>query len=205
MGLEKIVKTVRNKIKRKSNERHGPAKSFGNMEVKNIPPLVNSADETKFQLGFINVANEVKGTQIGYYNECMDERVIGAQLGVLANFTDYLVGAQLGCLNVVGVGVRPVYDVVSALQLGVFFNFVDDTKFDAINGVQIGGLASLSSSSVAGIDYKKSTFNGLQIAPFCYAGNGNYLQLGLITVRGGKDRPWYKRFSPLIGFSQTKK
>jgi len=61
-----------------------------------------------------------------------------------------------------------------------------------VNGVNFGGLASLVLEEL----------NGLEIGVITYANDGNYLQLGLLNFRG--TGPWYKRFSPLIGYHRKK-
>ena len=45
---------------------------------------------------------------------------------------------------------------------------------------------------------------GIQIGLYCCAGEGDYLQLGLITYRPEQEKG-LKRLSPLIGWSRSKK
>ncbi|HLD79048.1 MAG TPA: hypothetical protein VJA18_00640 [Candidatus Nanoarchaeia archaeon] len=166
------------------------------------------------QAGIISlVGQNFSGAQIGVLNGVDSGAVYGLQVGVV-NAAD-ISGAQVGVLNITtqiyglqigGANLSLKFDKdpgsVRGAQVGVWnyardldggqaglFNYVKEE----INGLQLGAL------NIAGDD-----FNGVQIGLICYAKDGNYLQLGVLTFRGG-DRKWYNKFSPFIGFSANGK
>lgn len=52
------------------------------------------------------------------------------------------------------------------------------------------------------VDIVTHELNGHQYALFCYAGEGSFLQVGLLTVRGCG--PWYTRVTPLVGYHKER-
>ncbi len=179
--------------------------------VKSVPIISSKKDKTNLQLALVfTEANDVKGLQAGIWNLTF-ESLKGVQLGVInacisksnehgldfgfggsftgtqigiGNYSEYSEGVQLGAGN--------FSDEHYGVQVGV----VSASERLAL-GLQIGALVSISDEIDAGI----------QIAPICYAGEGNYLQFGLITIREnreGENKPLYKRISPLLGFRRKK-
>ena len=151
------------------------------------------------QIGVLNGVDRgaVYGLQVGAVNAA---NISGAQVGVL-NLTTEIYGLQIG-----GANVSFKFDkdqaIVRGAQVGAW-NYAQDLAGgqaglvnyvkEELDGLQLGAL------NIAGDE-----FNGVQVGLVCYAANGNYLQLGLLTFRGG-ERDWYKKFSPIIGFSSNGK
>lgn len=179
--------------------------------------LFNKAGEVKesssfrgIQLGGINGSELTYGLQGGILNSAV---LKGVQCGVL-NFSMDARGVQLGGANL------NIGDTVKGLQVAVI-NYCGEHRDyvkGAVYGGQVGGIniAEVCFGSQVGlVNYVKEEMNGLQLGPFnmagdefngvqigliCYAKEGNYFQLGLLTIRGG-ERSWYNRVTPLIGFS----
>ena len=73
-------------------------------------------------------------------------------------------------------------------------------------GVQFG-LANVAEQSSYGVQLGlvgivSRELKGLQVAPVCYAKEGNYVQVGILTIRGAG--PWYTRITPLLGFHKER-
>ncbi|HLD42437.1 MAG TPA: hypothetical protein VJB08_00430 [Candidatus Nanoarchaeia archaeon] len=147
-------------------------------------------------LGFDNSRETVTGVQIGFENDA--NQAYGIQLGA-ANSTHELRGAQLGLINTAeGIGA----------QLGLM-NFTDEARSvfprDELK-IQLGvynGARNASALQVGVINFFLERTPGLQAGLVCYAEEGTYLQLGLVTSHGAG--PWYRRYSPLIGFHRDTK
>ena len=126
------------------------------------------------QAGFMNLSGEFTGLQAGVINSTF--RILGNK------------GKSSGKVRGVQVGAWNYARDLDGVQAGLV-NYVKEE----LDGLQLGAL------NIAGDE-----FNGVQVGLVCYAANGNYLQLGLLTFRGG-ERDWYKKFSPIIGFSANGK
>lgn len=155
--------------------------------------------------GLLGIAKDMYGLQIA---GCMTGSGIlrGVQVAPLVsfNYTD-AVGLIAGGVFIrsedlkgMGIGVIVAGDYMKGLSVGVL-----GTGFNHLEGVSISGMVSMNDETsgleiCGGISTVDKELNGLQIAPFCYAKDGNYLQIGALTFRGtGK---WYTRFSPLVGW-----
>ena len=95
------------------------------------------------------------------------------------NDTDSFFGAQLGLNN------RSRYGAGTMVGLS--------NQAQTLDGLQIGGYTETFDE-----------LQGAQIGLLCVGPKkGTYVQLGLLTFRPFADR-WYKRISPLFGFSREK-
>ena len=96
----------------------------------------------------------------------------------LDNQVEGMFGVQIGCRN------------VSFYNKGLHLGISNTTK--KIDGGQVG------------LYNCAEEINGIQIGLLCIADSGKYLQIGLMTCRD-KEGPWYKSFTPFIGFSTKDK
>jgi len=135
------------------------------------------------QASAMNYAKKLRGMQLGIGgggNECY-----GLAANLVINRNINLKGMQVGAFNL-------LEDQGYGMQLGLFNcggnPYIKNTKY---NGVQAGVLNIVTDE-----------LNGFQIGLVSYAKDGNYLQIGAITIRG--DGPWYTRVSPIIGWHRKK-
>ncbi len=147
--------------------------------------ITNSTDTSHvygLQLGMASAVESMTGFHLNIFMSLiMKGDLRGVQVSGLLNLADYAYGIQAA-------GVTNTALKVNGVQAGIF-NYVKEE----INGVQLGAFNAASEE-----------LNGLQVGLICYANKGNYLQLGLLTIRDG-DRPWYTKVSPLIGWSTNAK
>ncbi len=113
----------------------------------------------------------------------------GIQLG-LRNFASEYAGVQAGVSNV-------CEEALEGAQFGIF------NEVKAMAGIQLGLRNEATDScgvQMGAYNVAPRNFRGLQVGLLCLAADGRYAQLGLLTVR--MDNPWYRRFSPLFGYSR---
>jgi hypothetical protein len=141
------------------------------------------------QFGFKNVADRIKGAQVGGWNEtkmgiCRTDR--GLQLSYFLNGANIFYGAQVNVLF-------NICERLNGVQAGLF-NMVDDHGRGKAKGVQIGGLNISDNMNGVQIGLENTCsgyFSGVQIGLLiCEADEGNYLQVGLWNRKKGD--PWYK-------------
>ncbi|MBS3169793.1 hypothetical protein J4210_04875 [Candidatus Woesearchaeota archaeon] len=105
------------------------------------------------------------------------------------NARDAFTGLQLGFSNTANESPAPeCAPCPDSKSAGVQLGFLNFNK-GAFRGVQIGGIDFSEDSS---------PFYGLQLGIVCWAREGTYAQIGLLTLRN--DGPWYSRFSPFFGY-----
>jgi hypothetical protein len=193
---------------------------------------VNNIDCVKgVKIGLGNISTDsakVYGIEAGFFGE--SHRFYGVRAHCLHGFSDedggkgY--GLEIGCLSlnqngyVNGIRINLLNNggCDRGLRLG-FINAKDSYSNSEIYGVEIGvsnittfqkgvqiGVGN-TTEEVDGLqvglwNHVLTRLRGLQVGLVCYAKEGTYVQVGLLTFRG--NRPWYKSFSPLFGFGMGK-
>lgn len=104
------------------------------------------------------------------------------------------------------------WDVKKEIQVGLYNEAVCNssdqfglfnTSFEILPGFQIGVInfigGYLKGLQLGALNWVDSEISkGVQVGLICYASNGDYLQLGALTLRDVG--PWYTRVTPFIGF-----
>ncbi len=115
------------------------------------------------------------------------EKLCGCQFGPL-NDVNEISGGQIGLVN--------DCDTCYGGQIGIL-NYIEEltgSQFGAINRTCFGDGVQFGVMNSCDVD-----FDGLQLGVLCRARDGNYLQLGLLTVRDGEE-PWYRRVTLILGY-----
>jgi len=91
------------------------------------------------------------------------------------------------------------------LQVGTLTDFDEGVMIGAQIGFsnQVQSRAKLIGAQI-GLTCNAQHLYGVQIGLICEGVEGTYLQIGVLTLRSDADK-WYKRFSPIIGFSFERK
>ncbi len=162
-----------------------------NFEGLEAAVLSKTEDVVGGRIGLITEGKSTKGFEFGGLG--LTKKSYGALFN-LFSFRDESYGFEIGLIN--------YSNQNKGLRIGVMnFSALDGSGFDA--GV-LGGHKNYNGLDLEALMSRVDLqLNGVQIAPICYANNGDYLQLGLITIRGkGTGKPWYKRVSPLVGYNK---
>lgn len=165
---------------------------FGGLEIG----LFNNPSKEFYgaQIGGGNTSYHGKGIQIGIANVTLDRGINNLFLGDL-NFS----GVQVSGNN--------HYDgKIKGLQIAAMTNIakeVDGTQLSLGANIIEPYLSGESKAIQAGpVNLCTSRLIGVQIGIFCYAQKGKFLQLGLLTMRGG-EKPWYLRVTPFVGYKNN--
>ena len=98
-----------------------------------------------------------------------------------------------------------VYNFGEHVRNGFEFGVANYTRRveGAQGAVMFNGANYVNGFQIAPVNIVIEELYGLQIGLYCFANEGNYLQLGVLTYR--ESGPWYTRFSPFVGFRRSKK
>lgn len=152
------------------------------------PPFTDVYELRGIEIGLINSASEVRGVQLGAINGSS-----GVEAGSgKPNFKTK--GLQLGMWN-------ETWDL-TGLQAGVgnFAYYLRGAQVGLTN--YAGGGKGAGGAQIGLANIVQDEFKGMQLGVLCYAEEGTYAQLGLLTIRG--TGPKYLRYTPLFGFRTQK-
>lgn len=175
--------------------------------------LINSSENYRahssslVQIGFGNTMDGTNGGQAGVFNYAEGD-FTGIQLGLAMNSADE--GEHKG------LQIAPVNDSNDSSFEGVRIGLINSVTSDSgqkknkLDGAEIGVLNydhEAKGAQIGAVNISSKYLKGLQIGPICFAGEGDYVQLGLLTVRRKRDPSgkWKYKVSPLIGLRRDSK
>ena len=99
------------------------------------------------------------------------------------------------------IGIKNEGTSIHGLELGLI-NDVEESSY----GFQLGGLVNIAKESkgvqLGLINFAVESIYGFQVGLICYAKEGAFVQLGVLTIRSSG--PWYTRITPIFGYGKSK-